>query len=157
MQLVITPGGTLRCVYDEAVDLSSVGRSVIFRASHVEPDQNGSWHADLSPVGGPFLGPFSQRSAALAAEGEGKTLLILERTLEEQLEAVIAHDCPIEITLNDLAVFALARDIYAVECERIGRPPRDAWIDDLGRHEFTRILLGLPFSPLVFQLILKSS
>jgi hypothetical protein len=68
MQLVITPDGTLRCVYDEAVDLSSLGRSVISRASHVEPDQDGSWHADLSPVGGPVLGPFSQRSAALAAE-----------------------------------------------------------------------------------------
>ncbi len=28
----------------------------------------GRWHADLSPVGGPVLGPFGQRSAALAAE-----------------------------------------------------------------------------------------
>ena len=68
MQLVITPGGTLRCIYGEAVDLSSVGRSVIARASHVEPDQDGRWHADLSPVGGPVLGPFARRSAALAAE-----------------------------------------------------------------------------------------
>ena len=68
MQLVITPGGILRCVYGEAVDLSSLGRSVIARASHVEPDQNGSWRADLSPVGGPVLGPFSQRSVALVAE-----------------------------------------------------------------------------------------
>lgn len=68
MQLVITSDGTLRCVYDEAVDLSSLGRSVISRASHVEPDRDGFWHADLSPVGGPVLGPFTQRSAALVAE-----------------------------------------------------------------------------------------
>ena len=68
MQLVITRDGTVRCVYDEVLDLSVLGQPVISRGSHVEPDAAGDWHADLSPAGGPVLGPFSQRSAALAAE-----------------------------------------------------------------------------------------
>jgi hypothetical protein len=40
------------------------------RASLVEPDEEGRWWADLSPVDGPLLGPFRQRSQALDAEEE---------------------------------------------------------------------------------------
>ena len=40
----------------------------ITRASHVEPDQQGRWLADLTPVAGPVLGPFERRSEALEAE-----------------------------------------------------------------------------------------
>ncbi len=68
MQLVILAGGTARCLYDEAIDLSALGRLAIVRASHVEPDRHGGWLADLSPVSGPLLGPFPHRSDALAAE-----------------------------------------------------------------------------------------
>ena len=68
MQLVIEPGGAVRCVYDEAIELAQLGRMTVERASHVEPDADGQWLANLSPVGGPVLGPFSRRSAALAAE-----------------------------------------------------------------------------------------
>jgi hypothetical protein len=68
MQLLISPQGTLRCLYDEALNLRKLGRLTITRASHVEPDKQGRWHADLSPVDGPILGPFDQRSEALAAE-----------------------------------------------------------------------------------------
>jgi len=68
MQLIVAPTGAVRCVYGEAVDLASIGRLAINRASHVEPDASGRWRADLSPVGGPVLGPFTRRSEALAAE-----------------------------------------------------------------------------------------
>jgi hypothetical protein len=68
MQLIISPCGTVRCVYAEAIDLSEIGRLTIFRGSHVEPDEAGRWFADLAPVGGPKLGPFSHRSDALNAE-----------------------------------------------------------------------------------------
>ena len=70
MELVVQTDGSLRCLYDEAVDLSALGRVTIRRASHVEPTDNGQWQADLSPVGGPVLGPFALRSEALAAEAE---------------------------------------------------------------------------------------
>jgi hypothetical protein len=68
MQLVITPGGAVRCLYSEAIDLAALGSPAITRASHVEPMPDGRWLADLSPVGGPTLGPFRLRSHALAAE-----------------------------------------------------------------------------------------
>lgn len=68
MQLLITSGGITRCLYSEAIDLAALGRPDIRRASHVEPGQSGPWWADLSPVGGPMLGPFARRSEALAAE-----------------------------------------------------------------------------------------
>jgi hypothetical protein len=68
MDLVIDRAGSVRAIYAEAIDLSGFGPPVIARASHVEPDTEGRWHADLSPVGGPVLGPFDRRSAALEAE-----------------------------------------------------------------------------------------
>ncbi len=68
MQLVISSTGTIRCLYDETLDLHTLGKLSISRGSHVEPNEHGQWFADLSPVGGPKLGPFSSRSAALTAE-----------------------------------------------------------------------------------------
>jgi hypothetical protein len=68
MQLVVDPDGRIRTVYDERFDLARLGPLVIRRASHVEPDSCGCWHADLAPVGGPVLGPFDRRSEALEAE-----------------------------------------------------------------------------------------
>jgi hypothetical protein len=68
MQLLIQPDGTVRCVYGETIDLAALGPLTIGRASHVEPTPSGRWLADLSPVGGPVLGPFPQRSEALSAE-----------------------------------------------------------------------------------------
>jgi hypothetical protein len=61
---------------EAAAVLREVGTLSIRRASHVEPDSSGQWWADLSPVGGPLLGPFDTRGEALASElqylyGEG--------------------------------------------------------------------------------------
>ena len=68
MQILIQPDGLLRCLYDESLDLSALGRLQIHRGSHVEPDEHGCWWADLCPVSGPRLGPFDRRSQALDAE-----------------------------------------------------------------------------------------
>ena len=68
MQIVFTADGRAHCVYDETLDLAELGQLRIARASHVEPNPEGRWLADLSPVGGPVLGPYAQRSQALAAE-----------------------------------------------------------------------------------------
>ena len=70
MELVVHADGSLRCLYDETVDLSTLGQVTIRRASYVEPTDQDQWQADLSPVGGPVLGPFALRSEALAAEVE---------------------------------------------------------------------------------------
>jgi hypothetical protein len=68
MQLVIKPNGALRCIYGEEIDLHALGSPSVSRASHVEHDRHGRWFADMSPVDGPKLGPFKQRSDALTAE-----------------------------------------------------------------------------------------
>jgi hypothetical protein len=71
MKLIVRPDGMVRAIYDEAIDLAVLGRPTITRASHVEPDEQRRWRADLSPVGGPVLGPFDRRGEALEAETDG--------------------------------------------------------------------------------------
>ena len=68
MELIIDPTGDTRCVYNEQINLASLGELNIRRASHVEPNDQGKWIADMSPVEGPTLGPFDSRSIALEAE-----------------------------------------------------------------------------------------
>ena len=70
MLLVVEPGGRVRCRYGEAIDLAVLGVLSVRRASHVEPDGAGAWWADLSPAGGPRLGPYRLRSEALRAEAD---------------------------------------------------------------------------------------
>ncbi|MCC9601039.1 hypothetical protein LOC67_10825 [Stieleria sp. JC731] len=66
--VVIDPSGQLRTIFDDRVDLKSVGSISIKRGSYVEPTPDGQWTADLSVVGGPVLGPFRRRRDALDAE-----------------------------------------------------------------------------------------
>lgn len=68
MQLLVDASGGMKCIYGEAIELQSLGELNIARGSQVEPDASGQWWADLSPVSGPKLGPFENRSPALAAE-----------------------------------------------------------------------------------------
>src|SRR5262245_25376984 len=68
MELVVKASGSIRCLYDESINLHELGRPIITRASHVEPTPDGQWQADLSPASGPLLGPFTRRSDALRAE-----------------------------------------------------------------------------------------
>lgn len=68
MEILIAHNGQARCIYGEAIDLAALGPLRIQRGSHVEPDGQGCWMVDLSPVGGPTLGPYARRSLALAAE-----------------------------------------------------------------------------------------
>jgi len=68
IQDIVIRGGTVKAIYGELIELHWIGQPVIRRGSHVEPTSAGEWTADLSPVGGPLLGPFRCRSEALAAE-----------------------------------------------------------------------------------------
>ena len=68
MELVVGVDGVARCIYDEVLDLREIGKLQITRASHVEPDRDGYWWADMGPSGGPVLGPYGSRTEALGAE-----------------------------------------------------------------------------------------
>jgi hypothetical protein len=66
--IAIAPDGVITFIYaDELAGLIAEGKAETRRASHVEPAPGG-WTADLSPIGGPTLGPFGLRQAALDAE-----------------------------------------------------------------------------------------
>lgn len=63
-------GSQIRFIYnDELAGLMDQGKTVVKRASHVEPCEGG-WQADLRPVLGPVLGPYKRRDVALKAEVE---------------------------------------------------------------------------------------
>jgi hypothetical protein len=68
MQLIVKATGSVHCLYGEELDLPRLGRLAISRGSHVEPTSDGQWTADMAPVHGPVLGPFSGRTDALTAE-----------------------------------------------------------------------------------------
>jgi len=72
MQLNVRPNGEAQCLYDEKIELQTLGAIDIKRASHVEPDpqNNGFWYIDLSPVDGPIMTGFKNRADALSAEAE---------------------------------------------------------------------------------------
>ncbi len=67
---MISGDGRIRFIHsdDLTAALRDFGRVEIKRASHVEPNADAMWEADLNPSGGPILGPFSSRADALAAE-----------------------------------------------------------------------------------------
>ena len=87
MELVVDAGGSVRCIYDEALDLREIGKLQITRASHVEPDAEGYWWADMGPTAGPLLGPYASRGEALGAERAWLTK-------RSEAHHVVIHDRP---------------------------------------------------------------
>ena len=71
MSLIVRPDGSVRMIYsdDLAPLAAALGEATTRRASDVEPCGSG-WTADMARVGGPLLGPFDKRQAALDAERE---------------------------------------------------------------------------------------
>ena len=55
-------------IYEDGHPLLGLGRSVIKRASHVEPDEDGMWVADMAPMGGGLLSSQAIRARALRLE-----------------------------------------------------------------------------------------
>ena len=96
MQFLILPDGTAKCLYGEELDLTALGQLEIRRGSHVEPTEDGSWTADLSPANGPILGPFHRRSEALDAERTWleEHWILRNATLESKASGFV-HSYPI--------------------------------------------------------------
>jgi hypothetical protein len=69
MKVLIHPNGQVELLYRDELQkpLEALGSSIIERASSVEPGVGG-WYADLAVSGGPVLGPYPLRQAALDAE-----------------------------------------------------------------------------------------
>jgi hypothetical protein len=60
--------GGVKAIYSDGFNWHALGKALIQRASHVEPDIWGLWWADLALSGGPRIGPFAMRAHAIAAE-----------------------------------------------------------------------------------------
>ena len=95
--MVVDPAGQVRCLYSEQIDLAALGTPIITRGSHVEPDADGRWWADLAPVAGPKLGPFSRRSEALDAERDWLELWLT--TTRNRSD--VASQCRLEVALSE--------------------------------------------------------
>jgi hypothetical protein len=68
-KIAIRPDGKIEFLYkDDLRNLLNIGRAEISRASTVEPTSDNRWLVDLSPIGGPKLGPFKDRQKALDEE-----------------------------------------------------------------------------------------
>lgn len=66
--MLIEADGTVRFIYSDDLAGTFAGeQQETRRASHVEP-LGRAWTADMGPVGGPVLGPYPTRQAALDAE-----------------------------------------------------------------------------------------
>jgi len=94
MELVVGVDGVARCIYDEALDLREIGQLQITRASHVEPDRDGYWWADMGPSGGPVLGPYGSRTKALEAERGWLAIAALLPKPTRDIQPEIPHEAP---------------------------------------------------------------
>lgn len=75
-------GDTCKHIYDDSLELD--GEKSISRASHVEPESDGSWSVDLAPIGG-IKRPerFQKRADALAFEVKLVNLYLSGMSIEE--------------------------------------------------------------------------
>ena len=66
---IVIDGDKAEAIFDDGLVevLGSMGQVSHRRASHVEPCGD-KWTADMSPVGGPVLGPYDLRRTALEHE-----------------------------------------------------------------------------------------
>lgn len=89
MNIFIRPNGSAQCLYGEKIDLKTLGHTNVARASNVEPDENapGTWYADLTPVGGPVLRGFENRSAALLAEEQWLNAEMTNKHLQSSFDS----------------------------------------------------------------------
>ena len=61
-EMIIDACRGIRMIYSELIEPHALGNPTIVRGACVEPDQNGFWWADMSPVSGPRQGPYLMRS-----------------------------------------------------------------------------------------------
>jgi hypothetical protein len=78
MDLIVSPDGTIRAVYAEAIDLGVLGHHVISRASHVEPTDSVRFPA-ISPPKANKVVPFFVSFHRGATQSGNLCLISIER------------------------------------------------------------------------------
>lgn len=85
--------------------------------------------------------------------GESSSLVLYRGDLQREMEALGEALAEWPMTLQDYAAISLAGELFHLLVAKAGKPPRDAWVDELAESLFVKEALGLPFSPQVFDLL----
>lgn len=84
---------------------------------------------------------------------DATSLVALDQSLiAHWLDYLKTASSPFEFDAPTIEALTLAHELYAATCERLGSEALP-WVEQLGCAEFQRVLLGLPFSPLVLGLL----
>lgn len=84
---------------------------------------------------------------------EATSLIALDRSvIDHWLVYLRGASSPYEFDAPTIEALTLAHELYAATCERLGSEALP-WVELLGCAEFQRLLLGLPFSPLLLGLL----
>jgi hypothetical protein len=84
---------------------------------------------------------------------EATSLIALDHSVVDRwLQYLRGASSPYEFDVPTIEALTLAHELYAATCERLGSEAQP-WVEQLGCAEFQRVLLGLPFSPLLLGLL----
>jgi len=97
-------------------------------------------------------GTMHDLSQTVLSVSEREQIIIVDHALQQQIDLAVASGCSLPLKTDDLAPVALAREVYTLLVERMGRPPK-SWVDEVAQHLFAQTVLGFPFSSLIFELL----
>jgi len=89
--------------------------------------------------------------------GDSSSLVLYRGDLQREMESLAAALAEWPMSVQDYAVVSLAGELFHLLVAKAGKPPRDPWIDALAESLFVKEVLGLPFSPLAFDLLRRSA
>lgn len=85
-------------------------------------------------------------------ESERDSLVLVEEALESILAFCKNEGLDLPMTTNDIALMICAREYYNKLAKRAGNAPRP-WVDQLAGPTFVQRAFGIPFNPLVIELL----
>jgi hypothetical protein len=111
------------------------------------------WKVRLMP------GRLDPSTAPMQAQerGERNLAMIYGDDLDDMYEALQKGNVSYPVVPADFAVLELADELYRILALKIGKPPREPWVDEIARPLFQQEVLGTPFNPLAIRLSSKVS
>jgi hypothetical protein len=89
---------------------------------------------------------------AVLHETERDSIVLVESTLKDLVNFCRQEGLEVPLTPRDMAIILSAREYYLRLARKVGNQPLP-WVDELGGPTFVQGLLGLPFNPLVVDLL----
>lgn len=89
-------------------------------------------------------------------EADRDSLVLVEDALENILLFCKTEGLELPFTTNDIALLICGREYYNRLALRAGNAPRP-WVDELAGPTFVQLAFGLPFNPLVIEILEANS